>query len=176
MAPEPPLPEPLLSAPSLSAPSLPPTLLDLSTYLLSRIGRTARGRLAEQLAERGLRLWDMAVLAALADFGPHAQRDLVQRLGIDPSDLAKVADQLAAAGYVERVRDPADRRRVSVSVTDAGRALLAELDARARAVQDEVLAPLDARERQLLHALLLRVHQGQQAQQAQQGPGERRGR
>lgn len=118
----------------------------------------------------------MAVLAALADFGPHAQRDLVQRLGIDPSDLAKVADQLAAAGYVERVRDPADRRRVSVSVTDAGRALLAELDARARAVQDEVLAPLDARERQLLHGLLLRVHQGQgQGQGRGQGPGERRG-
>ncbi|MER8105359.1 MarR family transcriptional regulator [Kitasatospora sp. NPDC094016] len=169
MAPEPPLPESLLAELPLSASSLPPTLLDLSTYLLSRIGRTARGRLAEQLAEHGLRLWDMAVLAALADFGPHAQRDLVQRLGIDPSDLAKVADQLAAAGYVERVRDPADRRRVSVSVTGAGRALLAELDARARAVQDEVLAPLDARERQLLHGLLLRVHQGQQ------GPGERRG-
>ncbi|MFJ2806905.1 MarR family winged helix-turn-helix transcriptional regulator [Kitasatospora sp. NPDC087271] len=174
MAPEPPLPEsplpaPSLSDPPLSTPSLPPTLLDLSTYLLSRIGRTARGRLAEQLAEHGLRLWDMAVLAALADFGPHAQRDLVQRLGIDPSDLAKVADQLAAAGYVERVRDPADRRRVSVSVTGAGRVLLAELDARARAVQDEVLAPLDARERQLLHGLLLRVHQGHQ------GPGERRG-
>ncbi|MBV6699738.1 MarR family winged helix-turn-helix transcriptional regulator [Kitasatospora aureofaciens] len=139
---------------------MPPTLLDLSTYLLSRIGRTARGRLAERLAERGLRLWDMAVLAALADFGPHAQRDLVERLGLDPSDLAKVADQLAAGGYVERTRDTADRRRVSVSVTDAGRALLAELDGEARAVQDEVLAPLDAQERQVLQGLLLRVHGG----------------
>lgn len=144
----------------LPAAELPPTLLDLSTYLLSRLGKAARGRLAERLAERGLRLWDMAVLAALADFGPQAQRDLVRRLAIDPSDLAKVADQLAAAGYVERARDQADRRRVSVSVTDAGRALLAELDAQARAVQDEVLAPLDARERRLLQELLLRVHRG----------------
>ncbi|MEU9046334.1 MULTISPECIES: MarR family winged helix-turn-helix transcriptional regulator [unclassified Kitasatospora] len=142
------------------APELPPTLLDLSTYLLSRVGKTARGRLAERLAERGLRLWDMAVLASLADFGPQAQRDLVRRLGLDPSDLAKVADQLAAAGYVERARDRADRRRVSVSITDAGRALLAELDAQARAVQDEVLAPLDAGEREVLQSLLLRVHRG----------------
>ncbi|MFJ9690528.1 MarR family winged helix-turn-helix transcriptional regulator [Kitasatospora sp. NPDC101183] len=140
--------------------SLPPTLLDLSTYLLSKVGKAARGRLAERLAERGLRLWDMAVLAALADFGPQAQRDLVGRLGIDPSDLAKVADQLAVAGYVERARDAADRRRVSVSVTPAGRALLAELDGLARAVQEEVLAPLDAGEREALQALLLRVHQG----------------
>ncbi|MGW2374485.1 MULTISPECIES: MarR family winged helix-turn-helix transcriptional regulator [Kitasatospora] len=139
---------------------LPPTLLDLSTFLLARIGRTARARLADQLAERGLRLWDMAVLAALADFGPQAQRDLVQRLGIDPSDLAKVADQLGAAGYVERGRDATDRRRVSVSVTAAGRALLAELEARARAVQDEVLAPLDQGERRVLQELLRRVNEG----------------
>ncbi|MGW7448078.1 MarR family winged helix-turn-helix transcriptional regulator [Kitasatospora sp. NPDC054795] len=142
------------------AAELPPTLLDLSTYLLSRIGKAARGRLAERLAERGLRLWDMAVLAALADFGPQAQRDLVRRLAIDPSDLAKVADRLAAAGYVERARDQADRRRVSVSVTDAGRALLADLEAQARAVQDAVLAPLDTGERQVLQELLLRVHHG----------------
>ncbi|MFI2608253.1 MarR family winged helix-turn-helix transcriptional regulator [Kitasatospora sp. NPDC018619] len=147
-------------APGLPPTGLPPTLLDLSTYLLSRIGRTARGRLAERLAERGLRLWDMAVLAALADFGPQAQRDLVRRLSIDPSDLAKVADQLAAAGYVERARDRLDRRRVSVSVTEAGRALLAELDTQARTVQDEVLAPLDAAERRTLQELLLRVHHG----------------
>ncbi|MFF2147163.1 MarR family winged helix-turn-helix transcriptional regulator [Kitasatospora sp. NPDC058190] len=139
---------------------LPPTLLDLTTFLLARIGRTARGRLAEQLAERDLRLWDLAVLAALADFGPQAQRDLVQRLGIDPSDLAKVADQLGAAGYVERTRDQRDRRRVSVSVTPAGRALLADLAGQARAVQDELLAPLDAGERRTLWELLLRVHHG----------------
>ncbi|MGV9267946.1 MarR family winged helix-turn-helix transcriptional regulator [Kitasatospora sp. NPDC003701] len=138
--------------------STPPTLLDLSTYLLSRVGRTARSRLAERLAERGLRLWDMAVLAALADFGPHAQRDLVRRLGVDPSDMAKAADRLAAAGCVERVRDTADRRRVSVSITATGRAALAELDAQAREVQDEILAPLDAQERRTLHDLLRRVH------------------
>ncbi|MCG6494004.1 MarR family winged helix-turn-helix transcriptional regulator [Kitasatospora sp. A2-31] len=138
----------------------PPTLLDLSTYLLSRTGKAARGRLAERLAGRGLRLWDMAVLAALADFGPHAQRDLVRRLGVDASDMAKVADHLASAGYVERIRDTADRRRVSVSITGAGRATLAELDAQARAVQDEVLAPLTPEERRTLHELLRRVHGG----------------
>ncbi|MGW5421497.1 MarR family winged helix-turn-helix transcriptional regulator [Streptomyces sp. NPDC003943] len=143
-----------------TAPPAPPTLLGLTTYLLSRVGKTARGRLAERLAERGLRLWDMAVLAALADFGPHAQRDLVLRLGVDPSDMAKVVDHLAAAGYADRARDPRDRRRVSVTLAPAGRALLAELDAEARAVQDEVLAPLDAQERQVLQELLLRVQQG----------------
>lgn len=149
----------MVSEPAATPPA-PPTLLGLTTYLLSRVGRTARGRLAERLAERGLRLWDMAVLAALADFGPHAQRDLVLRLGVDPSDMAKVVDHLAAGGYVDRARDPHDRRRVSVTLAPAGRALLAELDAEARAVQDEVLAPLDAQERRVLQELLLRVQRG----------------
>ncbi|MFJ4671155.1 MarR family winged helix-turn-helix transcriptional regulator [Kitasatospora purpeofusca] len=159
-APAPAGPSPAGTSPAGPSPAgaTPPTLLDLSAYLLSRTGKAARSRLADRLARRGLRLWDMAVLAALADFGPHAQRDLVRRLGVDASDMAKVADQLALAGYVERARDAADRRRLSVTVTEAGRALLAELRAEALAVQDEVLAPLSGAERRVLHELLARVH------------------
>ncbi|RBQ19728.1 MarR family transcriptional regulator [Spongiactinospora rosea] len=137
--------------------SPPPTLVALSAYLLSKVGKTARGRIAERLARRGLRLWDMAVLASLADFGPHAQRDLAHRLDIDTSDMAKVVDRLAGSGHVERSRSPADRRRVSVAITGAGRALLAELEAETRAVQDALLAPLAPAERDQLQALLRRV-------------------
>ncbi|GAA1243713.1 MarR family transcriptional regulator [Kitasatospora nipponensis] len=138
----------------------PPSLLALTTYLLSRTGKTARGRLGARLAERELRLWHMAVLAALADFGPHVQRELAQRLAIDPSDVVKVLDDLARAGQVDRTRDTADRRRILVTLTPAGRTALGELDAEARAVQDELLAPLTAGEREQLHGLLLRVLAG----------------
>jgi len=136
----------------------PPSLLGLSTYLLSLTGKAARGRLADRLAERGLRLWHMAVLAALADFGPHVQRALANRLSLDPSDVAKVVDELAVAGHVDRVRDAADRRRVAVSLTPAGRAVLAELDAEARRVQDELLAPLSQAERTELQEMLRKVY------------------
>ncbi|GAA1262639.1 MarR family winged helix-turn-helix transcriptional regulator [Planotetraspora silvatica] len=136
----------------------PPSLLGLSTYLLSLTGKAARGRLADRLAERGLRLWHMAVLAALADFGPHVQRALANRLSLDPSDVAKVVDELAVAGHVDRVRDAADRRRVAVSLTPAGRAVLAELDAEARRVQDELLAPLSQAERADLQEMLSKVY------------------
>ncbi|MDI2132109.1 MarR family winged helix-turn-helix transcriptional regulator [Yinghuangia seranimata] len=138
-------------------PAAPPSLLGLSTYLLSLTGKTARGRLAARLGERGLRLWHFAVLAALADFGAQAQRALSDRLGVDPSDITKVVDQLEAAGQVSRARDTADRRRVVVTVTPAGRAALRGLLDEAAAVQDELLAPLGPDERAQLHALLLRV-------------------
>ncbi|MFG3347174.1 hypothetical protein ACGF1Z_19140 [Streptomyces sp. NPDC048018] len=61
---------------------------------------------------------------------------------------------------MERTRDTADRRPVSVALTAGGRTVLAELDAEARSVQDEVLGPLTPEERHLLRDLLLRVHQG----------------
>ncbi|MGW1184229.1 MarR family winged helix-turn-helix transcriptional regulator [Streptomyces drozdowiczii] len=138
----------------------PPSLLGLTTYLMSKTGKAARGRLADRLAERGLRLWHMAVLAALTDFGPHVQRELAARLSIDRSDVVKIVDGLGAAGLVDRARDTADRRRVTVTVTPAGRALLESLKSDALAVQEEVLAPLTARERAQLTALLLRVHEG----------------
>ena len=138
----------------------PPSLTGLTTYLLSRTGKIARGRLAGRFAERGLRLWHHAVLAALADFGPHVQRDLALRLALDPIDLAKIVDELAGAGAVERARDAADRRRVTVTLTDAGRTLLAELDAQAQDVQDEVLGPLAAAEREQLNTLLGKVVAG----------------
>src|SRR5262245_17503400 len=118
-----------------SARALPPSLLGLETYLLSRVGKVARGRFADRLAARGLRLWHMAVLAALADFGPHAQRDLGIRLDIHPSDVAKIVDELASAGQVERTRDRADRRRMSVRITRTGRALLRALENEARQVR-----------------------------------------
>ncbi|MCX4445193.1 MarR family winged helix-turn-helix transcriptional regulator [Streptomyces sp. NPDC087866] len=138
----------------------PPSLLGMTTYLMSKTGKAARGRLADRLAERGLRLWHMAVLAALADFGPHVQREIAARLSIDRSDVVKIVDGLGAAGLVGRARDTADRRRVTVTVTPAGRALLEDLESEAVAVQEEVLTPLNARERAQLTALLLRVHEG----------------
>ncbi|MFC9624748.1 MarR family winged helix-turn-helix transcriptional regulator [Streptomyces sp. NPDC056930] len=136
----------------------PPSLLGLTTYLLSKTGKAARSRLAARLAERDLRLWHMAVLSALVDFGPHVQRELASRLGIDRSDMVKIVDDLAVAGLVHRARDTADRRRVTVTTTRAGRAMLADLQAEALVVQRELLAPLTGHEQGQLAALLRRVH------------------
>lgn len=137
----------------------PPSLTALTTYLLSKVGKHARGELAQRLGSRGLRLWHMATLAALADFGPRAQRELSDLLAIHTSDMAKLLDELTRRGDVTRDRDPADRRRVLVAVTPAGRRTLAGLQADATAVQDTVLAPLSAEETAVLHGLLLRLYE-----------------
>jgi DNA-binding MarR family transcriptional regulator len=136
----------------------PPSLLGLTTYLMSKTGKAARNRLAARLADRDMRLWHMAVLSALVDFGPHAQRELASRLGIDRSDIVEIVDDLAVAGLVDRARDTGDRRRVTVTPTPAGRAALKELQAEALTVQQTLLAPLTGSEQAQLAALLRRVH------------------
>lgn len=154
-----PAPQPVPQPPPAGPRSgqLPPTLLALTTFVLSRVTLRSRRLLGSRLAATGLRLWHLAVLAALADFGPAIQRDLAGRLGIDPSDLVAVLDDLVGAGHVERRRDPADRRRYTVALTAGGTHALAAARRQAAAVQDDVLAPLLPAERQLLHDLLSRV-------------------
>jgi DNA-binding MarR family transcriptional regulator len=136
----------------------PPTLTARSAFLLSRTGKAARALVADGLAVRGARMPLMAVLAALADFGPHVQRELGARLAMDPSDVTKVVEELAAHGYVERARDERDRRRVSVALTAEGRAALAGMDAAVAEAEDALLAPLSGDERAALASMLERVY------------------
>ncbi|MEU8824641.1 MarR family transcriptional regulator [Streptomyces sp. NPDC048636] len=142
----------------------PPSLLRRDTYLLAKVGKAVRARLGARMAARQLRLWHMAVLAALDDFGPRSQRQLAARLTLHPSDVTRVVDDLVERGWVVRTRDPADRRRVSVRLTPEGEEALRRLEAEASAVEDEILSPLtpDARA-ELSTALRLvfdHLHQG----------------
>jgi MarR family transcriptional regulator, lower aerobic nicotinate degradation pathway regulator len=140
----------------------PPRLTALTAYLMSRTGKQARSRVAAALAGDGLRMWHMALLAALDDAGPLTQRELAARLDIDPSDVTKALEDLDQdRGWIDRRRDPADRRRVVVAITAAGAGALAALTDRVERIEDDLLAALSAAERRTLHALLRRVFTNQ---------------
>ncbi|GAA3193213.1 MarR family winged helix-turn-helix transcriptional regulator [Nonomuraea roseoviolacea] len=136
----------------------PQTLLGITTFVLHKVAVAARRAMAARLAEEtGLSLWRFAVLAALADHGPAAQRELGDRLGLDPSDMARLMDGLVEDGLAVRERDPGDRRRYRASLSDAGREALGRGRAVAAAVEEHTLAPLTAAERAMLHDLAARV-------------------
>jgi DNA-binding MarR family transcriptional regulator len=127
-------------------------LEQLTTYQLSLTGREARRRMAEQLS-----LGEVALLARLAQDGPASQRELGGRLRKDPADMVRLLDAAEGGGLVTRAPDPADRRRRVVSLTPDGEAALRAAMEVARAVEDELLAPLSDAERRTLHALLERL-------------------
>jgi DNA-binding MarR family transcriptional regulator len=131
---------------------------------LVRLGGLLRRAFTDHLAnaswatEAGIRPGCFSVLRSVASAASApSQRQLCDELGIDPSDMVGLVDVLEQAGYVARDRDPADRRRHALSVTDAGSAALDRFDVLAAAVGDELLGCLEAVEREQLELLLAKV-------------------
>ncbi len=123
-------------------------------FRLGTLGSIAAERFAAKIEKLGLKPKHAGLLTALAAGAADSQQGLAVKLGVAPSLMVTLADQLEALGAVARVRDPADRRRQVLTLTDHGRKLLAECAALARALDDEITAGLSASQRSALaHSL-----------------------
>jgi DNA-binding MarR family transcriptional regulator len=135
----------------------PAELVSSTSHLLKRLGWMVKDRAMTAYAEGGLTPYHHAVLIVLDEHTPETQAMIADALGYDRSHLVGILDELEERGLVERRRDPADRRRHLVTLTSDGKRTLSKLRAIAARVDDEFLAPLDAKQRDALHALLLEL-------------------
>jgi DNA-binding MarR family transcriptional regulator len=78
--------------------------------------------------------------------------DLVRELGISKQAASQLIDALVLRGYLERAVDPADRRRLTIALTDRGRAAAAAVRAGVEEVDEALAGRLSPAE---LHGLLL---------------------
>ncbi|MDX9954665.1 MAG: MarR family transcriptional regulator [Anaerolineae bacterium] len=100
----------------------------LEVYVkLSRALNALEARLAEHHAYGDLTASQFGVLEALYHLGPLCQGDLSAKLLKSGGNLTFVVDNLVRLGLVERERDAGDRRRVLVTLTEAGRERIARL-------------------------------------------------
>lgn len=135
----------------------PPRVRNLTSRLLVQNATRADRLVSEALGAVGARKWHFAVLVALTEGGPASQADLSRRTGVFRSDMVAVLNELAEQGHVERTPDPDDKRRNVVTVTEAGRRRLGQLDEIVERAQQDLLAPLSAAERATLTELLKRL-------------------
>ena len=98
-----------------------------------------------------------AALAKLSETGPCSQNQLGRLTAMDVATIKGVIDRLTARGLTETSPDPEDGRRLLVSLTRAGLQLAEKAVSNALAITRETLAPLDARERETLLALLSKL-------------------
>ena len=93
-------------------------------------------------------------LILLVQEGPLSQQRLGERQGIDRTTMVAVVDELERAGFVERRRDPRDRRAYSLQATAKGRRVLQRAGEATMRAEDQFLAPLPAAERSRLKRML----------------------
>jgi MarR family transcriptional regulator, lower aerobic nicotinate degradation pathway regulator len=98
-----------------------------------------------------------AALSKLSDVGETSQNQLGTLVAMDAATIKGVIDRLRARGLVEVTRHEGDKRRLMVSLTDAGRATVAELTPLAEQITAETLAPLSPRDQATLLRLLSRI-------------------
>ena len=98
-----------------------------------------------------------AALAKLNETGTCSQNQLGRLTAMDVATIKGVIDRLTARGLTETSPDPEDGRRLLVSLTRAGQQMAEKTAPNALAISKETLAPLDARERETLFALLAKL-------------------
>jgi MarR family transcriptional regulator for hemolysin len=103
------------------------------------------------------RAWRLLADVALAEFrvsnstgwcliyldrlGPDArQTDLAQAIGITQPSTVRILDQLESAGLVERSQDPADKRSNRLTLSPAGKSLVAKIETRLAELRRELFA------------------------------------
>jgi len=142
---------------SIPVTAVPQLLLDSSTYLFSRLGQIAKSDASDTCSRAGFHLPHIGILALLDERPPETQSSIADALGMDRSQLVGELDELEERGWVERRRDPNDRRRQVVSLTPEGRKRIRSFRKQAAQIEDDFLAPLDAEQRAALHALLFEL-------------------
>ncbi|QNG37212.1 winged helix-turn-helix transcriptional regulator [Geodermatophilaceae bacterium NBWT11] len=127
-------------------------------FLLSRASGAVVRTTNAALVEHGLRVRQYSVLVLACETADGvSQRTLATVLGLDPSQVVLLVDELTAAGLVERRPDPADRRTRLVVATAAGRRVRGLAGTAAAAAVESPMALLDEADRQVLRELLTRI-------------------
>jgi DNA-binding MarR family transcriptional regulator len=132
--------------------------------LLTQLSRLISRKSTPELL--GQTLKELATLSYLRDYREPTQQQLTEGLCIDTNYCVMLLNDLEASGLVERRRDPADRRRHIVTMTEQGRKALHQAEAAQQTLEDEILGALNAEERSQLAHLLRKAIDGQGTQPA----------
>jgi DNA-binding MarR family transcriptional regulator len=122
--------------------------------LLLNLGRAAQRRFNDALRASDLTPRHLCVLDELRQ-GPMSQQALADRVGVDPTKLVGLLNDLEGRHLVLRRRDATDRRRHIVETSEEGAAQVDAALAVAAAVEDGLLAGLDGEQRAQLRELLV---------------------
>ena len=122
-------------------------------YLL-RVAHDQAHMAAAAEMPRGLHPRLFGLLTALLESGPLSQQQLAEKMRVNRTLVVGIADDLERRGWLERRRDPADRRSYHLYVTEDGRRAREEMAPLVAKAGARMVQRLSADERARLNALL----------------------
>lgn len=99
----------------------------------------------------------LALIARLTELGSVSQNQLGRTVGLDVATTKGVVDRLMARGLLRSERDPNDRRRQLISLTEHGWQRFLEVAPLGLEITAETLAPLTQSEQRTLLKLLKKI-------------------
>jgi DNA-binding MarR family transcriptional regulator len=130
-------------------------------FLLAQIGAHAASKFGQRLEALNLTPPQAGILGILGKESGLSQQALADLLGMFPSRLVAVLDDMQRAGLVERRPHPGDRRVSALHLTVAGKKASQGVARVARQHGDELCAALTPREREVLEKFLIRIAEEQ---------------
>jgi DNA-binding MarR family transcriptional regulator len=125
------------------------------TVLLTQLTKLIYRRASDELL--GMRVKEFSTLAVLRDHSPIPQQELGELLCVDANNLVLLLNELEAREFAFRRRDPSDRRRHLVEITDEGLRAFDSAEKGIESVEGDVLALLSTSERVELQELLAKA-------------------
>ena len=124
-----------------------------AAFLLAQLGAHAADRFAERIGGLDITPPHAGILRLVAASPAQNQQALAKRLGVLPSRMVILIDELTEKGLVERKRSTKDRRHSELVLTKRGRRMLEELSKLAAQHEADLFAGLTVEERNTLAAL-----------------------
>jgi DNA-binding MarR family transcriptional regulator len=146
-----------MGKPRNDEPSTPAEGSASAAFLLAQVGSHAATKFAERLAPLDFSPAHAGILRILDKRGPVTQQALAGILGMFPSRLVALVDQLESRGLIERRDHLEDRRSYALHLTEKGRSSLQSIGRVAREHQKALLAALTVDEQRQLAQFLQRL-------------------
>ena len=132
-------------------------LTNFVPYLMNRIMGRYNAGFREELADLGLTTPKARALAVLSVVEAPLVGELAVYTVTEQSTLSRALDQLQAEDLIRRETDATDSRAVRVSITDAGRAVFADLWPHMHDAQERMFRDIPSAERQAFTATLQKM-------------------
>jgi len=128
-----------------------------AAFLLAQVGAHAAAKFAGRLAELQLAPPHAGIMGILRKQPALTQQALAGVLGMQPSRLVALVDELETRALIERRENSEDRRSYALHLTEKGHAALSAIGRVGREHQQALLTALNEDEQRQLGVLLKRI-------------------